>query len=224
MLFKAKANSKNMENLAEEIRNSENLCKAWAFANTHKLMKRGWKKEDFLKYLSSILALTVVSTSIGLPAGAVPAEPEENSRFVRKGCHDFSETSWHILKQGPKFGTQKWDKPDFDLFFYVKTQRLSHFSRFIPFYRKETSKSKNRKTCCKNNKMYLSWTGDSHFVECHFWFLLNKFIPNDIRPADNSFVTPSHTCGEQFEHRSFFYFWLLCLRLRRVSFSSALSK
>ena len=193
MLFKAKANSKNMENLAEEIRNSENLCKAWAFANTHKLMKRGWKKEDFLKYLSSILALTVVSTSIGLPAGAVPAEPEENSRFVRKGCHDFSETSWHILKQGPKFGTQ-------------------------------TSKSKNRKTCCKNNKMYLSWTGDSHFVECHFWFLLNKFIPNDIRPADNSFVTPSHTCGEQFEHRSFFYFWLLCLRLRRVSFSSALSK
>lgn len=28
MLFKAKANSKNMENLAEEIRNSENLRKA----------------------------------------------------------------------------------------------------------------------------------------------------------------------------------------------------
>lgn len=84
MLFKAKANS-IMENLAEEIRNSENLRKAWAFANTHKLMRIGWKmqwkKDDFLKCLSSILALTVVSTSIGLPAGTVPAEPDEEKQL-----------------------------------------------------------------------------------------------------------------------------------------------
>ena len=38
------------------------------------------------------------------------------------------------------------------------------------------------------------------------------------------FVNASHTCGEQFAHRRFFYFWLLCLRLRRVSFLSTLSK
>ena len=36
--------------------------------------------------------------------------------------------------------------------------------RFILFYRKGTSKSKNRKTCCKNNKIYLFRTEDSHFV------------------------------------------------------------
>ena len=33
-----------------------------------------------------------------------------------------------------------------------------------------------------------------------------------------------HTCGEQFAHRRFFYFGLLCLSLRWVSFSSMLSK
>ena len=74
--------------------------------------------------------------------------------------------------------------------FYAKTQRLSHFSRFISFYRNETSKSKNRKTGCKNNQMYLFWTGDSHFVECSFWSWVNKFIPSGIRPVDNNFVTP----------------------------------
>ena len=44
---------------------------------------------------------------------------------------------------------------------------------------------------CKNNEMYLFWTGDSHFVECSFWFWVHKFFPNGIRPADNNFVTPS---------------------------------
>ena len=48
-------------------------------------------------------------------------------------------------EQRSRFGTQKWDNPDSGLFFYVKTQRLSHFSRFIPFYRNETSKSKKQK-------------------------------------------------------------------------------
>ncbi|MFR5112413.1 MAG: hypothetical protein ACLTEF_14215 [[Clostridium] leptum] len=47
---------------------------------------------------------------------------------------------------------------------------------------------------------------------------VNKFIPSGIRPPDNNFVTPSHTCGEQFAHRRFFYFWLLCPRFKRVSF------
>ena len=79
-------------------------------------------------------------------------------------------------------------------------------------------KAKSRKTCCKNNQMYLSWACDSFFAECSFWFWVNKFLPNGIRPADNNFVTPSHTCGEQFAHRRFFYFWLLCPRFRRISF------
>ena len=51
-------------------------------------------------------------------------------------------------------------------------------------------KAKSRKTCCKNNQMYLFWTGDSHFVGSSFWFLFNKFISNDIRPADNNFECP----------------------------------
>lgn len=69
--------------------------------------------------------------------------------------------------------------------------------------------------------MYLFWTGASHFVEGFFWSWVNKFIPNGIRPVDNNFVTPSHTCGEQFAHRRFFYFWLLCPRFKRVSFFNA---
>ena len=53
-------------------------------------------------------------------------------------------------------------------------------------------KAKNRKIGCKNNQMYLFWTRNSHFVECSFLFWVNKFLPNDIIPADNNFVTPSH--------------------------------
>ena len=38
-------------------------------------------------------------------------------------------------------------------------------------------KAKNRKIGCKNNQMYLFLTGNSHFVECSFWFwvLINSF-------------------------------------------------
>ena len=32
------------------------------------------------------------------------------------------------------------------------------------------------------------------------------------------FINTSQACGEQFAHRRFFYFWLLCPRFKRVSF------
>ena len=87
--------------------------------------------------------------------------------------------------------------PDSGLFFYAIASAFKPFLEVYLFYRNENQKAKNRKMGCKNNQMYLFWTGDSHFVECSFWFWVNKFIPNGIRPADNYFVTPLPRGGDE---------------------------
>ena len=87
-------------------------------------MKNAVKKGRFLKCLSSILALTVVTTSIGLPAGAVPAEPEENSRFVSS----VEENAWWYI---PSFSTKEGE----GLFEFMRLQETNPENRTHAIYR-----------------------------------------------------------------------------------------
>ena len=109
--------------------------------------------------------------------------------------------------------------PDSGLFFYAIASAFKPFLEVYLFYRNENQKAKNRKMGCKNNQMYLFWTGDSHFVECSFWFWVNKFIPNGIRPADNNFVTPLPRRGDEIVVIPIFLVFMRVSGLFRADFS-----
>ena len=69
-----------------------------------------------------------------------------------------------------KFGTQKWDNPDFGLFFYAIAPAFKPFPRFTFFIEMGHQKPKNRKTGCKAIKCIYSEP----------WILILSGVPFDF--------------------------------------------
>ena len=112
-------------------------------------MKNAVKKGRFLKCLSSILALTVVTTSIGLPAGAVPAEPEENSRFVSS----VEDNAWWWCM--PSFSTKEGE----GLFEFTRLQEPDPANRTHATYRwilVPVEGTGAYRIQCENSRQYLT--------------------------------------------------------------------
>ena len=154
-------------------------------------------------------------------------------KFIYSGSIWFL-SNWKIRNLGHKYlnWTEVWTEveiwnskmrhPNFGLIFYIKTQRLSHFSRFIPFYRNETSKSKKQKNRLQKQSNVSILNREFSF--CWVFLLIlgfNKFLPNGIRPADNNFVTPSQEGVAKLLSPRFFSVFMRVSGLFKVDFSKS---
>ena len=107
----------------------------------------------------------------------------------RTGSSPVARTKW----TGAGIWSSKVRQSRFRPLFLCYSPSVQAVSRGLSlFIEKGHRKGKTEKTGCKNNRIYLFWTGDSHFVEDIFWFWIIKFLSNGIRLADNNFVPVIH--------------------------------